>query len=66
MSADKKQLERLEKDLRNGQADVTKLAMKSNLIIGVVTSAVFFVVSKRCVGAWAVGDYYRAGRRRST
>ena len=60
MSADKKQLERLEKDLRNGQADVTKLAMKSNLIIGVVTSAVFFVVSKRCVGAcvgaWAVGD----------
>ena len=51
---DKKQLERLEKDLRNGQKDVTALAMKSNVIIGVVTSAVFFVVSKRWVliGSW--------------
>lgn len=46
---DKKQLERLEKDLRNGQKDVAALAMKSNVIIGLVTSAVFFVVSKRWV-----------------
>lgn len=36
--------------------------MKSNVIIGVVTSAVFFVVSKRWVSGWGWGETRRDGR----
>ena len=44
-----KQLKGLERDLRTGQKDMTMLSMKLNLLIGVVTSIVFFSVQRRCV-----------------
>lgn len=45
-----KKLEKLEKDLRTGQKDMTVLSMKSSLVIGVVTSVVFFSVQRRWYG----------------
>lgn len=44
-----KRLEKLEKDLRMGQKDMTMMTMKTSLLLGVVSSAVYFTVSGRYV-----------------
>ncbi len=50
-----KKLASLEKSLRGGQQEMTVSAMKMNLLIGVVTSVVFFSVQRRWVGGWVGG-----------
>lgn len=48
-AAAKKKLEKLEKDLRQGQKEMALLTMKTTVIIGLVTSVIYFSVQRRCV-----------------